>query len=482
MVPPVEGRNKSFRHGLRFASSAVSQPKRGSPTATCLSLFEGAVVKHLTIFGMTIVLFATAAVRAEDWPQWMGPNRDAVWQETGILQRFPPKGPTVLWRTPIKAGYSGPAVAGGKVYVMDYVTDVDFRTKSDPGSRPKIQGSERVLCLDARTGKEIWKHEYDCPYEISYPAGPRCTPTVHEGKVYALGSEGNLCCLDADTGKPVWSKAFKKDYKSKTPIWGICGHPLVDGKKLICTVGGPGALVVAFDKDTGKEIWKNLSAKEPGYSPPTIIEAGGKRQLLIWDPDALNSLDPETGKAHWAVDLAPAYKMSIMTPRKFDDYLFVGGNGNKCVMLKLAADKPEVTEVWRGDTKTGVGPVNMTPFIDDGYIYGVDQPGELMAVEVKTGKRAWATAEPVSGKKKQGAGTAFIVKNGDRYFLFNELGELVIARLSPEKFEEIDRAKILEPTSTAFGRDVVWSHPAFANKCMFARNDKEIVCVSLAAE
>src|SRR5262249_59319777 len=125
-----------------------------------------------------ITLLAAGAARADDWPQWLGPDRDAVWHETGILQKFPPKGPTVLWRTPIKSGFSGPAVAGGKVYVMDYFTDVDFRKKSTAGARPEIKGSERVLCLDARTGKEIWKHEHDCPYKISYPAAPRCTPKI----------------------------------------------------------------------------------------------------------------------------------------------------------------------------------------------------------------------------------------------------------------------------------------------------------------
>ena len=140
----------------------------------------------------------------------------------------------------------------------------------------RTQGKERVLCLEAKTGKEVWKHEYDCTYEVSYPAGPRCTPTVHDGKVYALGTEGNLYCLDAKKGAVLWSKDFKKDYGAKTPIWGHCGHPLVDGKKLICTVGGKGSVVVAFDKDSGKELWKALDATELGYSPPTMITAGGR--------------------------------------------------------------------------------------------------------------------------------------------------------------------------------------------------------------
>src|SRR5262249_19235853 len=245
------------------------------------SPYEGVAVKNLMLIGSMLAMLAGSA-RGDDWPQWMGTNRDDVWSETGIIQKFPAKGPTVLWRIPIKGGFSGPAVADGKVYVMDYVTDVDFRTKSNAMGRPDIKGTERVLCLNAKTGKEIWKHEYDCPYKVSYPAGPRCTPTVHEGKVYTLGTEGNLFCLDADTGAKIWSKEFKTDYKAKTPMWGFCGHPLVDGKKLICVVGGENSVAVAFDKDTGKEIWKSLSAKEPGYSPPTIIEAGGKRQLLIW--------------------------------------------------------------------------------------------------------------------------------------------------------------------------------------------------------
>jgi outer membrane protein assembly factor BamB len=420
--------------------------------------------------------------RADDWPQWMGPNRDGIWAESGILEKFPEGGPKVLWRIPIKGGYAGPAVANGKVYVTDYDSDNDFRKHNNPSNRSAVKGKERVLCLDAVSGKEIWKHEYDCPYAISYAAGPRCTPTVAEGKVYALGAEGNLFCLDAYKGEVIWSKEFTKDYKAKTPIWGFCGHPLVDGKKLICLVGGEGATVVAFDKDTGKELWKALSAREPGYGAPVIIEAGGTRQLLVWDSEAVSSLNPETGKLNWAVAMPPLFGMSIPMPRKSGELLYAGGYGGKGVMLKLAADKPAADELWRATTKTGLFPVNMTPFAEGEFLYGVNQDGDLMAVEMKTGKRLWATSEPITGKKKLADGTAFIVKNGDRFFLFNELGELVIARLTPEKFEEIGRAKILEQTNNAFGRDVLWTHPAFANRCMYARNDKEIVCVSLAKQ
>jgi outer membrane protein assembly factor BamB len=150
--------------------------------------------------------------------------------------------------------------------------------------------------------------------------------------------------------------------------------------------------------------------------------------------------------------------------------------------LKLASDKPAVTEVWRGKKGTSISPVNMTPFLEAGYIYGVDQPGQLVAVKMENGEHAWSSTDAVTGKgsKAVDSATAFIVKNGDRFFLFNEKGELVIAKLSPKGYEEISRAKVIDATNVAFGRSVVWSHPAFANQRAFIRNDKEIICVSLA--
>ena len=445
---------------------------------------------------LLISLLGVAAVAplavADDWPQWMGPNRDGAWAETGILEQFPKDGPKQLWRVPISAGYAGPAVADGKVYVFDRVLAKDAKNPDDPfNAKDKVASTERVLCLDAKTGKEKWKHEYDCPYQISYPSGPRCTPTVHGGKVYALGAMGDLFCLDANTGKVVWSKNFPKDYGAKPPLWGFSGHPLVYKNLLICLVGGEGSVAVAFDKDTGKEAWKALTAKEPGYGPPTLIEAGGRTQVLIWHAESINGLNPESGEKYWSVPLAPSYGMSIMAPRKAGDLLFAGGNGTSAV-LKLDKDKPGATLVWKGamtdkgEKAKGLYPINMTPFVEGGTIYGADQPGMFRAVELETGKRLWYSHVPTIGKeededfKMSGSGTAFVVKNGDRYFLFSETGDLIIAKLSPKGYEEVSRAKLVDPTGAAFGRKVVWTHPAFANKCVFVRNDKEIACYSLA--
>jgi outer membrane protein assembly factor BamB len=437
---------------------------------------------------------------ADDWPQWLGPHRDSVWAETGILRKFSEDGPKVLWRKPIAPGYSGPAVAGGHVYVMDRLLDKGAMNPADPfDNKAVVPSTERVLCLDAKTGEEVWKYDYPCPYKISYPAGPRATPTVNGDKVYTLGAMGDLLCLDAKDGKVLWAKNFPKDYEAKVPLWGFCSHPLVYKHLVIVITGGvvkgEGALVVAFDKNTGQEKWKALNAKEPGYSSPTIIASGGKDQLVVWHAQSINGLEPLTGKPVWSVPLEPAFGMAIMPPRQAGDRLFAAGIGGAAVVLKLEGE--EVKPVWQeamvkgkemAPKPRGIYPVNMTPFIQEGIIYGVDQPGMFRAVELETGKKLWFTFKPVIGKEEEedfkgaGSGTSFLVKNGDRFFLFSETGDLIIAKLSPQGYEEVSRTKLLEPTSAAFGRKVVWSHPAYANKCGFFRNDKEIICVSLAAE
>jgi outer membrane protein assembly factor BamB len=228
------------------------------------------------------------------------------------------------------------------------------KVSNNPGTRDQLTGSERVLCFDVETGKELWKKEYERNYAISYPRGPRCTPTVDSGKAYTLGAEGDLLCLDAASGKVLWSKLLTKEYNVKTPIWGFAAHPLVDGDLLYCVVGGKGSVAVAFDKNTGREVWRALTAREPGYCPPTMIEHAGIKQLLIWHPESLNSLNPKTGKLYWSVPLTPSFGMSITAPRQQGRYLFTCGIGNAAVLLELDNMKPAVKEVWRGKAKTAV--------------------------------------------------------------------------------------------------------------------------------
>lgn len=441
------------------------------------------------IHGFLIALLLPAMISpcawGDDWPQWLGPQRDSTWRETGIVDKFPESGLKVKWRTPIGGGYAGPAVVKGKVYVTDYQVE-SGKVENNPGNRSDLNGQERVLCLDAATGEILWKHEYACHYKISYACGPRATPTVSGGKVYTLGAEGNLICLDAAKGDVLWSKDLKTEYKVEAPMWGFCGHPLIDGPRLICLVGGEGSVAVAFDKETGKELWRSLTASDPGYCPPTIIAAGGTRQLLIWHPESLNSLDPETGSLYWSQPLTPAYGMSITAPRKYGDYLFASGIGSTAALFKLAADKPGAEVVWQATPKNAVFCANSTPIIDAGVIYAACcQVGALRAVTLETGERLWETFAPTThdnDARRASHGTAFLVRHGDRCFLFSETGDLILAKLSAEKYDEISRFHVLEPTGECFGRKVVWSHPAFANQSVYARNDKEIVCVSLKAE
>jgi outer membrane protein assembly factor BamB len=426
------------------------------------------------------LVLAAGVAWGDDWPQWLGPERDGVWRETGVLQKFPEGGPKIRWRTPVAVGYAGPAVAGGKVFVTDHVLASGSQYPKNQFQPVELPGKERVLCLNEADGKELWKHEYDCPYKLSYPYGPRTTPVVKDGSVYTLGAEGHLFCLDLNTGKPRWSHDFKKEYGAKTPLWGFSAHPLLDGPRLVCMVGGEGSIVVAFDKDSGKELWRALSASQPGYCPPMIYEAGGRRQLVVWDAENLSGLDPETGKVYWSQPAKTYMAMSIATPRKQGDELFTTAAMGFSMMVRLDPAKPTAEVLWQGDKKTGLSSVFSTPFFEDGYVYGSSGAGELVCIKADTGTKVWGTFAPNHGKKLD-CGDAFLVKNGDRFFLATEQGDLIIAKLSPKGYEEISRAHILEPTSPGMaGRIVVWSHPAFANRCAYMRNDKEIVCVSLA--
>jgi len=434
-----------------------------------------------------------SAAFADDWPQWFGPKRDAVWRETGILETFPPEGPKVRWRTPIGGGYAGPAVAGGRVYVTDRILEAGAKDPGNPHVRGSAPSIERVLCLNEADGKILWKHEYPCLYTVSYPAGPRTTPVVHEGKVYALGAEGHLFCFEAETGKVVWSRELKKDYGiATTALWGFSSNPLIDGNRLICMVGGKGTTVVAFDKESGKEIWKALDSGGQhlaGYSSPVIYEAGGKRQLIVWHPEALCSLDPETGKVYWQEPFALQSGLALAQPRKEGDQLFVTAFYNGSLMMRLDPTVPTASVAWkrrgRSERQTdALHSIMSTPFFEGGHIYGVCSYGALRCLKADNGDRLWETSKATGAAGADGDrwANAFLVKQGDRFLLFNEKGELIIAKLSPKGYEEIGRARLLEPTGTAQRRAIVWSHPAFANRSVYARNDKEIVCVSMAKE
>jgi outer membrane protein assembly factor BamB len=437
-----------------------------------------------------LVLLASCGtqVRADDWPQWMGPQRDGVWRETGIVDNFPAGGPPVRWRVKIGGGYAGPAVVGDRVYVTDKQLPQGVTDPDNPFNRGRTPATERVLCLSDKDGSIVWKHEYECPYTVSYPAGPRTTPVVKDGRVYTLGSEGNLFCLKADTGDVVWSKDLKIEYQhAQSPVWGFSANPLLDGDRLICLVGGKGTTVVAFQKETGKELWRALDSAGthgPGYSSPVIVEAGGKRQLIVWSPTAVSSLDPENGGVYWNQKFESNNGLSVATPRISGDHLFISAFYNGSLLLKLDRDQPQASVVWKrgGQNEKITDALHClisTPVIDGDYIYGVCSHGELRCLDIKQGDRLWSTFEATSRQSARW-GTAFIVRHEGRHVLFSEQGDLIFATLTPRGYTELGRAHLIEPTGPAQRREVVWTHPAFANRCVYVRNDKEIVSVSLA--
>jgi outer membrane protein assembly factor BamB len=433
---------------------------------------------RLLVF-FTLLVLANSAV-ADDWPHWMGPQQDNVWRESGIMNRFPASGLKAAWRTPVAGGYSGPAVAEGRVVVTDYVTKDNVKVGNF--ERNEFTGLERIQCLEQASGKVLWKYEYPVKYSISYPSGPRCTPVIHEGRVFALGAEGNLNCLDLTNGEVLWAHDLKDEYGTKSALWGYASHPLLDGDRLICLAGGEGSHCVAFDTGTGKELWRTGTATEQGYSPPVIIEAAGVRQLILTGANIVYAVNPENGKPYWSIPYEASNGSIIMTPIKGGEFLFVAGYSNKNLLLKLNQDTPGAEEVWRDLRKGALSPVNVQPFLHEGTLYGCDQNGAMMGIEFKTGERLWETAWPLAEDRPIQSGTSFIVRQADRYWLFTEQGDLIIAKLTPKGYEELDRQKVIDATNVAFGRDVVWAAPAFANRHIYLRNDKEIICIDLSAQ
>lgn len=444
------------------------------------------------VFVLTCSVAVTATVvrgSADDWPEWRGRGRLGTWNETGILDRFPATGLQVAWRSPVHAGYAGPAVAGGRVFVTD-------ARRIEGGRAHDV--IERVVALDESTGTQLWTHEWRTNYsglQLVYAIGPRATPTVDGDRVYVLGTMGALFALDVSTGRVVWQKDYLRDFEASVPTWGMAGAPLVDGDRLICLVGGePDAKLVALDKRTGAEVWRALASdSEPGYSQPIIIEAGGVRQLILFHPKGISSLDPATGNVHWEAEHTVQMGIVVATPVRSGPYLLFTSQYGGVRTFMLASDRPAATLAWSGpgeqdpgmthDTTDTFNSVISTPVIDGDYAYGLDNDGQLRCLSLATGKQLWSSDALL--KEHAMYGTAFFVKQGDRYFISNDRGELVIARLSPEGFKEIDRTKLLEPTHPYVRRrqmaNVLWSHPAFANRHVIVRNDSEIIRVSLAA-
>ena len=433
-----------------------------------------------TVWATALLAIAASVIHADDWPEFRGEGRLGIWNETGILETFPEEGLTVRWRTPIHHGFAGPAVADGRVFVTDFER------------RQGLVGTERILCLDELTGEILWSQSWAADYAgVSWAEGPRATPTVDGDRVYALGATGVLTALRVSSGDVLWQKRFVKDYGAEVPVWGFASAPLVDGERIITIVGGqPDAKVVAFHKMNGEEVWRALSSVEsgPGVGQPIMIQAGGVRQLIIWHPLAVSSLNPATGEIYWEQPFEVGADMTVATPVRRDADLFVTTFYDGPMMLALDNDRPGAELRWRGSSRSeiltdGLHAVIGTPIIDGDYIYGFGSYGQLRCLVAATGERVWETQE-ATGERGRWV-SAIMVRHRDRVFINNDRGDLIIARLTPEGYEEISRTALIAPTSRPGNRReltyVNWSHPAYANRHIYARNDEEIISASLAA-
>ena len=361
-----------------------------------------------------------------------------------------------------------------------------------------MAGDLRLLALDEETGAVLWSQTWPATYrniQWKFANGPRTPPTVDGDRVYVLGAAGMLSCLDAGTGEVVWQVDTVAEYGATVPVYGVSHAPLVERDLLIAVVGGePDAKIVGFDKANGEEIWRALEmTSETGYSSPIVIDAGGTRQLIFWHATALTSLNPETGDVYWEQEFLSGGGLSTTTPVRSGRYLVISQFRIGSMMMALNSDRPAARMLWQGRSRSelphltdGLHALLSTPIVDGDHLYGVGSYGELRGIDATTGERIWQSDAMAPQER---FGSAYFVRNGDRYFVTNDAGELIMARFTPEGYEEIDRTPLLEPTLRTRGgasgrwndRTVLWAHPAFANQHVVARNGREIIRASLAA-
>jgi len=415
---------------------------------------------------LPLAALLAGAMHAGDWPQFRGPDRDSVWNETGIMQSFPPEGLKIAWRVRVGSGLSSPVVAQGRVFLAGSELE-----------KPKAR--ERIQCFDEKTGEALWTHAY----EVTYPdwafdpkqkGGPNATPVLNDGRIYSLGQMGDLLCLDALNGSVIWRRNLMKEYGTKE-FSGTTPSPLVDGNYLILVPGaGSGASVIALDKDSGKERWRALD--DPWtYCSPIVISAGGRRQLVIWTPKAVTSLDPATGRTWWREEVETTNYYASATPVLSGDRLLLSG-----LMFRLDRDKPAASVLWP-ESKSPVKVVLSScsiPVVKDGHVYSGKSSGQLVCLDAATGKQVWDT-DKVTGK---GQGAAIhLTPNEGSFLIFTDQGNLIRATLGPAGYTELSRVHVVDPVYPFAGRNVVWPPPAYANRRIFIHNGEEVVCAELGA-
>lgn len=383
-------------------------------------------------------LFSASAL---DWYRWRGPDLNGISKEKNWQSEWPEEGPKQLWKANVGQGFSSLAVSKGRVYTTGNSNDVDT-----------------VSCLDANTGREIWKRSYDCPLDPKfYEGGTSATPTVDGDHVYAISKRGDLFCLDAAKGKVLWSKSLTNELHVEIPTWGFAGSPLVEGNLLILNVGSAGT---ALDKKTGRLIWSN-GTNVSGYSTPVPFNDGKARAILLCLKEDIGAFRMKDGKELWRYPWKTRYDVNAAQPILSDDKVFVSsGYDHGAMVLKVTDNKPEL--VW--ENKNIRNHINSS-VLWNGFVYGPNET-ELACVDFATGEKKWA--EKSFGKGSLMMADAKIIALSDK-------GELMIVEPTPEKFKAISRSQVIGGKC--------WSTPVLSNGKIYCRNAKgDIVCVDVSGK
>jgi outer membrane protein assembly factor BamB len=396
-----------------------------------------------------LVLLLTAPLLAVDWPQFLGPDRNGIYNGPELNEKWPSSGPRVVWRKQIGAGLAGPVVAQNRLILFHRLDD-----------------REVVESFDARTGTAQWRHAYPTTYrdDFGFDEGPRAVPVVAEGLVYTFGAEGQLHALDIATGKPLWNVEAMRQFSVPKGFFGAAGSPLIEGGRVIANVGGKNAGIVAFDAKTGKVLW-TATSHAASYSSGIAATIQGKRYGVFLTREGLVGLDPATGEIRFQRPWRSRQAASVnaATPIVVGNAIFVSAEyGPGAGVLQF--DGTKLVDVWLSND--ALSNHYATSVYHERRLFGFHGRQEFgpvfRAVDMESGKVLWSTG-------RFGAGPVTLA--GSRLLIVRETGELMLAAASPTAFQPIATAQILPPTVRAY--------PAIADGLVYIRNDDTLVCLDL---
>jgi outer membrane protein assembly factor BamB len=403
----------------------------------------------------------TPAAAIAEWPQWRGPNRDGVSPETALQMDWPPGGPRVLWKQVIGRGFSSVAVAGTRLFTMEE------ETPPVSASETAAAHYEAVVCRDVRSGAEVWRFHYPNNYSERFGSGPRSTPAVDGQRVYAVGPTGIFHCLRADTGEQLWRHDLLEEFHGRTMQYGVSFSPLVEGNLVYATPGGPdGNSVVAFDKDSGRVVWKALD-DVMGYSSPLAITAAGVRQLLVLTNEALVSLSPTDGKIYWRYPWKTVNGFNIATPLAFGDYVFISSAyGKGCALLEVTAEADGSLQARRVYEHNRMRNYFASSVRCGHYLYGFDEK-DLVCMDLHTGVEMWREKGIRSFRKGS------LLAAARHLIILGEGGTLWLAEATPAGYHEKASCRVSEHKC--------WTVPALAGGRLYVRDESHLLCLDLRA-